>query len=196
MKLPQPVYDGKVSLERALLERRSVRDFEETPLTPAEVSQLLWSAQGLSGRGRYRTVPSAGALYPLEIFLVSGKVEGIAPGVYRYDVGGHELLQTGAGDRRSDLCAAALGQGAIRQAPAALVIAAVFRRTTKKYGERGIRYVTMESGNASQNISLEAVSLGLGTVIIGAFRDGEVKKALGLELEEPLLILPVGRPAD
>lgn len=179
-----------------MLERRSVRDFLETPLLLAEASQLLWAAQGRSGRAGYRTVPSAGALYPLEVFLAAGKVEGLAPGVYRYGVEGHELLPAGAGDRRNDLCAAALGQGVVRRAPAALVIAAVFQRTTKKYGERGVRYVCMEAGNASQNVSLEAVSLGLGTVIVGAFRDGEAKMALGLELEEPLLILPVGRPAD
>lgn len=195
MRLPEPMRDGSVSVESAMLQRRSVRDFQDVPLTLAEVSRLLWAAQGISSPAGYRTVPSAGALYPLELFFVSGKVEGLAPGVYRYGAKGHELIRTADGDRRSDLCAAALGQGFIRQAPAALVLTGVFERTMRKYGERGIRYVFMESGNASQNVSLEAVSLGLGTVIVGAFRDAEVKKALDLEQEEPLLIMPVGRPA-
>jgi len=195
MKLPEPIRDGKISVEKAMLERRSVREFLETPLTLTEVSQLLWAAQGVSSPLGYRTAPSAGALYPLEVFLVSGKVEGLPAGVYRYRAESRELVKIADGDRRSGLCAAALEQGAVRRAPASLVLAAVFERTIRKYGERGIRYVHMESGNASQNVSLEAVSLGLGTVIIGAFRDGEVKKVLGLNLEEPLLIMPVGKPA-
>jgi SagB-type dehydrogenase family enzyme len=196
MKLPEANHDGKVSLEKAILERRSVREFRDAPLTLAEVSQLLWAAQGTTSPSGFRTVPSAGALYPLEIFVLVGKVDGLSPGVYRYGPKNHDLTRTGEGDRRADLCVAALNQASIRRAPAVLVISAVFARTTSKYGDRGIRYVQMESGNASQNVSLEAVSLGLGTVVIGAFKDNAVKSVLGMGEEEPLLIMPIGRPSN
>lgn len=196
MKLPEPLRDGKMSVEKAMLERRSVREFREVSLALAEISQLLWAVQGISSPAGYRTVPSAGALYPLEVFLLAGKIDGLAAGIYRYRTQAHELFKISDGDRRVDLSEAALGQGAIRRAPAALVIAAVFERTTRKYGDRGIRYVYMESGNASQNVSIEAVSLGLGTVIIGAFNDNAVKKLVGMSSEEPLIIMPVGRPAS
>lgn len=195
MKLPAANREGKVSLEKAIFERRSVREFRDAPLTLAEVTQLLWAAQGTTSPSGFRTVPSAGALYPLEIFVLAGKVDGLSPGVYRYAPKNHELTLTREGDRRADLCAAALNQASIRMAPAVLVISAVYGRTTGKYGERGIRYVHMESGNASQNISLEAVSLGLGTVVIGAFDDNAVKSVVGMGEEEPLLIMPVGRPS-
>jgi len=195
MKLPEANHDGKMSLEKAILERRSVREFKDAPLTLAEVSQLLWAAQGMTSPSGYRTLPSAGALYPLEIFVLAGKVDGLSPGVYRYRPKNHEIEKRGEGDRRADLCTAAFNQPSIRGAPAVLVISAVFERTTSKYGDRGIRYVHMESGNASQNISLEAVSLGLGTVVIGAFNDNAVKSVVGMSAEEPLLIMPIGRPA-
>ncbi len=195
MKLPEANRDGKVSLEKAILGRRSIREFRDAPLTLAEVTQLLWAAQGTTSPHGYRTVPSAGALYPLEIFVLAGKVDGLPPGVYRYEPKDQDLTRISEGDRRTDLCAAALNQASIRRASAVLVISAVFERTTSKYGERGIRYVHMESGNASQNISLEAVSLGLGTVVIGAFNDKAVKSVVGMGAEEPLLIMPIGRPA-
>jgi SagB-type dehydrogenase family enzyme len=196
MKLPEANRDGKVSLEKAILERRSVREFRDAPLALAELAQLLWAAQGTTSPSGYRTVPSAGALYPLEIFVLAGKVDGLSPGVYRYGPKNHDLTRTGEGDRRADLCASALNQAPIRRAPAVLVISAFFERTTSKYGERGIRYVHMESGNASQNISLEAVSLGLGTVVIGAFNDKAVKNVVGIGAGEPLLIMPIGNPSD
>jgi SagB-type dehydrogenase family enzyme len=195
MKLPEANRDGKVSREKAILERRSVREFRDAPLTLAELSQLLWAAQETTGSSGFRRVPSAGALYPLEIFVLAGKVDGLSPGIYRYRPKNHELTRTGGGDRRADLCAAALDQAPIRRAPAVLLISAVFERTTSKYGERGIRYVHMESGNGSQNISLEAVSLGLGTVVIGAFKDDAVNSVLDMGEEEPLLIMPIGRPS-
>jgi SagB-type dehydrogenase family enzyme len=194
-KLPEPVREGKMSVEKAILERRSVREFQDAHLTLAEISQLLWVVQGITSPQGYRTVPSAGALYPLEVFVLAGKVEGLAIGVYRYRAQTHELTKIADGDRRFELSEAALGQAAVRRASAVIVISGVFERTTRKYGERGIRYVYMESGNASQNVSLEAVSLGLGTVIIGAFHDKTVKKLVGMDSEEPLIIMPVGKPA-
>ncbi len=194
VRLPQPAHDGKFSVESALLARRSIRDYREAPLELKEAAQLLWAAQGRNRPGGYRTCPSAGALYPLELHLVAGNVEGLGPGSYRYDPGKHLLTKSLAVDLRRPLAGAALGQSMMVRAPATLVISAVFERVTGKYGRRGLRYVFMEAGHAAQNVCLQAVSLNLGTVVIGAFHDERVKEILGLEKEEePLYLMPVGR---
>ena len=194
LKLPEPKVDGKVSVEKSLFERRSIRDYADEPVTLAEVSQLLWAAQGLTDPAGYRSAPSAGALYPLEVYVVAGKVALLPAGIYRYKPRGHELIKVGDGDKRSELCAAALSQAALKQAPVSIVVTAIFERTTQKYRDRGIRYVHMEAGHAAQNICLQAVSLDLGTVVIGAFNDDEVKKVMQLmATEEPLYIIPVGK---
>ena len=194
VKLPEPKHDGKVSVEKALFERRSVRDYANEAVSLAEVSQLLWAAQGVTEPAGYRTVPSAGALYPLEVYLVAGQVASLPAGIYRYSPRGHELVKIVDGDKRAELCAAALGQTALRQAPATIVLTAIYERTTRKYRDRGIRYVHMEAGHAAQNLCLQAVSLDLGSVVIGAFYDEEVKKALSLPgAEEPLYAIPFGK---
>ncbi len=192
--LPQPVFEGKTSVEKALRERRSVRTYRTMPLTLPELSQLLWAAQGVTGPEGTRTAPSAGALYPLEVSVVAGNVSGLASGVYVYKPDGHGLLKVADGDKRTELSRAALGQPAIKNAAAVIVISGVYERTTIKYGERGIRYVHMEAGHAAQNVYLQAVSLDLGTVVIGAFDDEGVKKAANLTIrEQPLYIMPVGK---
>ncbi|TAN45843.1 MAG: SagB/ThcOx family dehydrogenase [Nitrospirae bacterium] len=194
IRLPEPRHEGVVSLEQALSLRRSVRSYRDGPLDMAEVSQLLWAAQGLSGRGGYRNAPSAGALYPLELYLVAGDVKGLAAGVYKYRPQKHDLVKAAKGDSRSELCDAALGQTSIKRAAAVLVMSAVYERTTVKYGERGVRYVHMEAGHAAQNVYLQAVPLRIGTVVIGAFRDDAVKKVIGMPgNEHPLYIMPVGK---
>ena len=195
IELPQPEYDSKTSVEQALLERRSVRVYEDEPLTLMEVSQLLWAAQGVTHTRRgFRTAPSAGALYPLEVYVVIGNVEGIKQGVYKYKPQEHELIKVWHGNVRDELTRAALGQNCVGNSAIVIVFSAIYERTTKKYGERGIRYVHMEAGHAAQNVSLQAVSLNLGTVVVAAFRDEEVKEVLGLPAEEqPLCIMPVGQ---
>ena len=194
IQLPQPQYDSRSSVESALLERRSIRTFSDEPVTLAEVSQLLWAAQGVTHRRGFRTAPSAGALYPLEIFIVAAKVTGLDAGIYKYKPGSHELSKIVGGEKRTDLCRAALNQSTVKNAPVVILFCAVYQRTAVKYGQRGIRYVHMEVGHSAQNICLQAVSLGLGTVPIGAFRDDKVKKILNCEAdEEPLYIMPVGR---
>jgi SagB-type dehydrogenase family enzyme len=193
--LPEPRLDGDLSVEAALLERRSRRSFARSPLNLQEVSQLLWAAQGFTDRQGGRTVPSAGALYPMEIYLAAGNVENLPAGVYRYRPRERKLIPNGKGDRRAGLAAAAWGQDWMKAAAAVVVIAGVYGRTTKKYGERGVRYTHMEVGHVAQNVYLQAVSLGLGTTIVGAFKDSEMKRLLGLrDNEEPLALLPVGRP--
>lgn len=196
--LPQPRLEGALSLEAALARRRSIRDFGERPLTLAEVGQLLWAAQGITAPFRgFRTAPSAGATYPLEVDVVVGEgtVTGLAAGIYRYVPDGHRLEVRVSGDLRERLAAAALGQPWVGQAPVCIAIAAVYERTTARYGERGHRYVYMEAGHAGQNVQLQAEALGLGSVTVGAFRDAQVASILGLPAEEiPLYLLPVGHP--
>jgi SagB-type dehydrogenase family enzyme len=194
IKLPEPKYSGVMSVEEALMMRRSVRVFKEGPVMLAELSQLLWAAQGMTDPKGLRTAPSAGALYPLELYVVAGNVDGLSAGVYKYRPDSHELLSIVKGDRRNDLCNAALGQSSIKRAALVLVLSGVYERTTAKYGDRGIRYVHMEAGHAAQNVYLQAVPLQMGTVVIGAFQDGEVKKIFRMtDREIPLYIMPAGR---
>lgn len=194
INLPPPAQQSQISIEEALARRRSVREYSSNPLTVAEISQILWAAQGINRKGGYRTAPSAGALYPLEVYLVSGEVKNLDPGIYRYHPDGHKLEKTLDGDKRDVLSKAALGQESINSAPAVILIAAVYERTALKYGERASRYVHMEVGSAAENIYLQAVSLDLGTVFIGAFYDDQVQKVLKLDQDEaPLSIMPIGR---
>lgn len=195
IRLPAPQRDGKVSLERCLASRRSVRSFRDASLSLGEVSQLLWAAQGITGGDRFRTAPSAGALYPLEVYLVAGRVEGLEAGIYKYRPERHALVRRAAGDHRRSVAQTALGQESVAQAPVTVLIAGVVARTAKRYGDRAERYMHMEAGHAGQNICLQAVALGLGSVPIGAFRDGDLKRAAGVEGDEaPLYLFPVGRP--
>ncbi len=194
IELPEPKYDSQVSVEETLRSRRSVREYKDKSLTLDEISQLLWAAQGITGPFGFRTAPSAGALYPLEIYVVAGNVNNLPKGVYKYKPESHTLVSVVKGDKRAELCAAGLGQSCIQNGAAVIVIAAVYERTMKKYGQRGIRYVHIEVGHAAQNIYLQAVSLNLGTVMIGAFDDGKVKKVLHMQdIEQPLSIMPVGK---
>jgi SagB-type dehydrogenase family enzyme len=193
-KLPQPKLDGKLSLEKAISQRRSEREYKDEALLLSDISQILWAAQGITHPSGYRAAPSAGALYPIEICVAAGQVQGLPAGVYRYRPQGHDLLHTAEGDKRAALAAAALGQSWVKNAPAVVIISAVYERTTRKYRDRGIKYVHYEAGHVAQNISLQAVSLDLGTVDIGAFYDSEVKKVLNLaNEEEPLIIMPLGK---
>ncbi|MDR7419992.1 MAG: SagB/ThcOx family dehydrogenase [Armatimonadota bacterium] len=183
-----------MSLESAIARRRSTRAFADAPLALADVAQLLWSAQGVTDQEGHRAAPSAGALYPLELYLVVARVEGVSPGVYRYIPARHALELVRAGDVRSRLMAAALDQTCVGAGAAHLVFSAVYERTTAKYGERGTRYVHMDVGHAGQNVYLQAEALGLGTVAVAAFDDARVREILGLPgNEHPLYIMPVGR---
>jgi SagB-type dehydrogenase family enzyme len=194
LQLPAPRYDSNVSLEASLSQRRSVRDYTGEPLTLAELSQLCWAAQGITDPVGFRTAPSAGGLYPLELYAVVGGVEGLEPGVYRYVSEGHRAVKTLDGDRRESLADAALGQAWVENGAVVFVLAAVYERTTGKYGERGIRYVQMEAGHAAENLCLQATALGLGAVTVGAFHDDRVSRTLGMpENEKPLYVIPVGR---
>jgi SagB-type dehydrogenase family enzyme len=193
--LPEPRTEGDVSVEEALSARRSVRVYAEVPLTLADAGQVLWAAQGVTDDRGYRTAPSAGGLYPLEVYLVAGSVMDLEPGVYHYRPGEHLLVRVDAGDRRAALQAAAVNQTSVADAPATIVVAAVPERTTAKYGERGMRYVSMEAGHAAENVYLQAEAIDLATVVIGAFDEDGVREVLALpENTTPLYLMPVGRP--
>ncbi|MBW2267254.1 MAG: SagB/ThcOx family dehydrogenase [Deltaproteobacteria bacterium] len=195
VELPEPRRNSGVSVESALARRRSTRDFSAEPVPLASLSQLLWAAQGITAPDGLRTAPSAGALYPLEIYLVIGVAKGLRSGVYHYDPRRHRLLPHVNGDVRSALAKAALEQEWVAEAPALLILAAVHRRTARKYGRRAPRYVYMEVGHAAQNIYLQAVALDLGTVMVGAFRNRELERVLRLPADvEAVGVMPVGKP--
>ncbi|MFO7890579.1 MAG: SagB/ThcOx family dehydrogenase [bacterium] len=190
--LPPPESEKGVSVEKALSKRRSVRDYTEQTLDLQQISQLLWSAQGITSDRGGRTAPSAGATYPLEIYLVVNKSEMLTAGVYHYDNKNHSIQLVKKGSWGKKLSQASLGQASIEQAPVDIIITAVVQRTAERYGKRAERYVYMEAGHVSQNIYLQAESLGLGTVVIGAFHDNQVQKVMGIE-EEVMSIMPIGR---
>ena len=194
IRLADPSFDGVLSVEAAIRARRSVREYDDATLTLSEASQLVWAAQGISHADGLRTVPSAGALYPLDVYLVAGRVEGLGPGVYRYRPGEHSLLKVVAGDRRRQLAVAALKQEQVEQGAAVIVLSVVYDRVVGKYGQRGVCYAHMEAGLAAENVHLQVTGLGLGTVIVGAFEDDEVRRIMGMEQSEhPLVLMPVGR---
>ncbi len=186
-------------LEEAVARRRSIRDFTPEPISQLQLSQILWAGQGIINSSlRLRAVPSAGATYPLEIFVVCGRnsVDKIGDGIYHYSPANHSLTLHQRGDVRLELARAALNQEFIHQAPIDIIICAVYQRTTLSYGSRGERYVHMEVGHAGQNIYLQATALGLATVAIGAFDDEQVRRVLRLDKQyKPLYIMPVGRSA-
>jgi SagB-type dehydrogenase family enzyme len=195
IELPPPVYTGKISVEEALHKRRSLRNFTDKPITMADVSQILWAAQGITEETYgLRTAPSAGALYPLELYIAVSNVNELSPGLYKYKPQNHTIKKINEGDKRTDISNASLQQDAIENSSAIVIITSVFERTAVKYGKRAERYVHIEVGHVGQNIYLQSLSLGLGTVMIGAFNDDALKKVLALpKNENPLAIMPLGR---
>jgi SagB-type dehydrogenase family enzyme len=195
VKLPPPNLQGKLSVEEALKKRRTMRQFSNKELDLAQVSQLLWATDGISDSRGLRTAPSAGATFPLELYLVVGErgVAGLAPGLYHYRPDSHSLELTQKGDLRTPVARACLHQAWMAEAPVMMVFAAEYRRCMARYGERGIRYTHMEVGLTGENLFLQAEALGLACGIVGAFEDRTMKEVLHLpQQHEPLLIMPVG----
>ena len=190
VKLPMARTSGSVSLEEAISHRRSTREFSLESPTDEQLGQLLWAAQGVTDPLHgLRAAPSAGALYPLEIYVAR------ADGVYQYDPRVHGLSRVDARDERAALGRAAFGQAAVVHAPFVLAIVGFVTRTRAKYGGRAERYVGLEAGHAAQNVLLEATALGLAAVPIGAFDDDVIRSALGLgDDATPLYLMPVGSP--
>jgi SagB-type dehydrogenase family enzyme len=187
LKLPKSNFNGSISLEQTIAARRSWRDFRSDSLTLEQIGQLAWAAQGQDTKSKYRTAPSAGATYPLELFIVTEQ------GLFHYLLDKHALEKLTDQDIRSALASAAWGQEFIEAAPLTLVFAAEFDRTTRRYGKRGNRYVYMEAGHAAQNVHLQAEALGLGSVAVGAFDDLGVSRVLSLPSHlEPIYMVVAG----
>jgi len=193
IELPEPKLKGKMTVEEALYVRRSIRKYSDEPLTLEEVSQLLWAGQGITAEWGGRTAPSAGATYPLTLYLVVENVNDLEPGIYVYEPEDHRLIRILKGSFSEKLFDACLKQECVKLAPASIVIVAKYEKTTQRYGERGKRYVHIEVGCVVQNIYLQCSSLDLATVCIGAFIDEEVSSLLRLDRSEsPLIVMPVG----
>jgi SagB-type dehydrogenase family enzyme len=187
IELPQPNMDGSISLEKVIAGRRSRRTFLRETLTLEQIGQLVWAAQGQDRKSKYRTAPSAGATYPLEVFVVTSE------GLFHYSPQKHILEVLAEKDLRGELAGATWGQDFIETAPLTIVFAAQFSRTTGRYGQRGIRYVYMEAGHAAQNVGLQAEAMGLGSVAVGAFGDTSVSRLLSLpDYLEPVYMIVVG----
>jgi SagB-type dehydrogenase family enzyme len=194
--LPEPATESSFSIEKTLHQRRSVRSFTNQAIQIADVSQLMWAAQGITESSRdFRTSPSAGATFPMEIYVVATNVGELEQGLYHYQIGKHTLEQKISGDLRGPLLESALMQEWLGQAAAIIIVCADYSRTTGRYGERGIRYVHIEAGHVGQNLALQAVALGLGTTMVGAFYDEQLQEVLNLPTNlDPLYIIPVGHP--
>lgn len=194
IKLPAPKLKGNISVEETIFKRRSVRDYKTDALSLEQLSQLLWAAQGITAADFFRAAPSAGASYPLELFVIAGNIKGLDAGIYHYNVKEHSLSLHMKGDVREKLgTTAAFNQKCISESPTCISICAVYERTMKTYGKRGERYVHIDTGHAAENIALQAVALGLATVMVGAFEDKNVSEILQLGDDlKPLYIIPIG----
>ena len=196
MQLPDPTTDGDVSLEMTIHQRRTVRSFHSKELTLKQLSQLFWAAQGITEPGGFkRAAPSAGALYPMDIYGVVGEdcIERLNPGVCLYKSATHSFSLTQEGDIRRDIAMASLGQMWMSYAPITFVITAEYSRIMGKYGQRGVRYAMIEAGHIGQNIFLQSQPLGLEAGIVGAFADQKVIQVMGIKsTHEPLLLMPAG----
>jgi SagB-type dehydrogenase family enzyme len=190
-KLDNPEVKGGMPLWDAIRSRQSIRNYKNIPLEKSHLSQLLWATQGISREAmefEFRTSPSAGALYPVETYLVLNSVEGIEPGIYHYDVKNHQLEQLRRGDFRLDVARAALDQDMAYAANAVFVWTALFRRSKWKYKQRAFRYVYLDAGHIAENLALAAVALGLGTCQIGALYDEEVNQLVEIDGEEESIL--------
>jgi len=188
IKLPPPKYESDVSVEKALLERRSIRSYKEEPLTLNELSQILWAAQGITEPTKgLRTAPSPRAVYLLQLYVLPGNVANLPMGIYKYQPQTHDLIKIADGDKKAELFKAA-GQAPIKNAPVALVITGLSEKTQNP------AWMYLEAGHAAENIYLQSVSLKLGTVAMAGFKEDDVRKALNLpDKERVIYIMPIGK---
>ncbi|MFW6282031.1 MAG: SagB/ThcOx family dehydrogenase [bacterium] len=190
-----PEIGTEKQIEELIYNRSSQRSFSDENISLDIISQLLWSACGITVdgiSGPTRAVSSAGATNPLEIYFSAHNIKNLEDGIYKYDPEEHILKQKNSQNKSDELFKAALNQNPVKDSAGVIIISALYERTTKKYGERGKKYVHMEAGSASQNINLTAKNYNLGTVVIGAFDNSEIKRLINIK-EEPLLLIPVGK---
>ena len=198
--LPSPVLTGNISVEEAIQNRRSVRTFSNESITIGNLSQILWAAQGITdNQSSLRAAPSAGQVYPLEIYIIIGNngVSGLENGVYHYVPSNNTLEKLLNGDLRSDLSGIANGQPWVKQAPIDILITGNYLKMVDKYGDKDLstRFVDLEAGHVGENIYLESESLGLVTVSLGSFNEKQLVQLLNIPNNEtPIYIFPVGHP--
>ncbi|MFO8236425.1 MAG: SagB/ThcOx family dehydrogenase [Bacteroidales bacterium] len=199
IQLPTSSSEATVNLDQALKQRISCRSYKDKPIKLKDVGDILWAANGISDKrfSQRRTAPSAGATYPLQLYIATkkGSVYSLEPGIYRYNPDEHLLEKHSKENIIEHLPQATYNQSFLTKASMCILIASKKERTTRLYGERGIQYIWMEAGGVCQNIHLKVVEMNLGTVIIGAFEDTKVKRAFRLSGEVPLGIMPIGYPA-
>jgi len=198
VKLPSPVFEG-MSVEKAIRERRSERSFTNRSMSLEQLAQILFSAYGITSSSSgydFRAAPSGGALYPIEVYVIANNVESLANGFYHFQISDSSLELIKEGDFSKNIHRAANRQDAVGSSPITLVFTARFDRMTAKYADRGYRYIYIEVGAICENVYLQAVSLGLGTVAVGAFNDDAVNELLEIDglSEATLLLMPVGFP--
>jgi SagB-type dehydrogenase family enzyme len=189
-----------MGLAETLRRRRSVREFQPKALSLGQLAYLLWASTGIQRAEQgyeFRSAPSAGALYPVETYIIANRVSELEPGAYHYGIHNHELERVRAGDLRRRIAAAALGQEMCGEAAAVFIWTAIFARCKWKYGQRAYRYIYLDAGHIAQNLALAAVSLDLGSCQIGALFDDEVNKLLDLDgIKESVVYMSVvGVPA-
>lgn len=193
IKLPSVKFDDSLTVSEAIENRRTIRSFKDKSVTLEQISYLLWAAQGVTSPQGLRAAPSAGALYPLEIYINVRKSDSLKPGLYKYNPISQSIFRTQDKELSEKISDAALHQDWMAEAPVMVIFTAIYRRTTGKYGERGVRYAIIEAGSSSENLFLQAQSIGLDCGIVGAFNDSEIKKLLDLGKDsQPLLLMPVG----
>lgn len=196
--LPSPEIAGGPGIWEVLRKRRSLRNYAPEPLTLQELADLLWATQGITVQAPaawFRTAPSAGALHPIDTYLVVNRVEGLSRGVYWYNVEGASLELKKTGDFSARIAQAALDQDIARAAAVVFVWVAVIRRSRQKYRQRAYRYIYLDSGHLCQNLYLGATALNLGCCAIAAFFDEEVNQIVGADGSEEtaVYLAAVGR---
>jgi SagB-type dehydrogenase family enzyme len=198
--LPSPILTGNLSVESAIKNRRSVRQYSNQSVSLANVSQILWAAQGITdSQNSLRAAPSAGQVYPLEIYVIAGSngVSGLQEGVYHYIPSNNTLELLITGDLRGDLSGIANGQPWVKQAPLDILITGNYRKMINKYTDKQLstRFVDLEAGHVGENIYLQAEALGLDTVSLGSFNENQLEQRFQLPSNEtPIYIFPVGHP--
>lgn len=201
--LPAPAQ--KSALVRIIESRRSCRLYAREKMTRAELGTLLGGACGITGSNQLgpgiesllRAAPSAGALYPLELYLATQEIEGMEQGLHRYNLLDHSLEKLPINSGMNEIAACLLDPKAVENANALILIVARFERTIKKYGPRGYRYILLEAGHIAQNLCLLATSQGLGSLCIGGFVDSKLNNALGFDCAKQGVVYCVaaGHPA-
>lgn len=182
--LPDPNEISKTSLDNCLKKRKSIREFSDKPITLKQLSYLLWASTGIQRNEHgfdFRTAPSAGALYPIETYLVINNVKDLSNGVYHYSIKDHTLEELKLGEYGIKTANAALGQDMCAKAAVVFIWTAIFQRSKWKYRQRAYRYIYLDAGHIGENLALASTSLDLGSCQIGALFDEEVNEIVGVD---------------